>query len=529
MSEVHTLAAVLKRTAGQYPNHMAIEDGDLHLTYGQLHGYALKAARALISLGVGHGDKVAIWAPNGHEWVIAALGAQCVGAVLVPVNTRMKGPEVQYILSRSGAKVLFCVGQFLGVDYALMIRDYLPPSVQTVVCFGACGGDDRYMSWTDLLARAGACPELTLNQRMAQVQPDDVCDILFTSGTTGYPKGVMTSHQQNIRLYTCWGELVGLNTQDRYLIVNPFFHAFGYKAGWLACVIAGATMVPHAVFDSEAVLRRIQADRITVLPGPPTLFQTLLDHPGLASTDLSSLRAASTGASTIAPSLIEKMRKRLGFKVVVTAYGLTETCGLVTMCSPDDDAVTVATTCGRAIPGVDIQIVSPEGAVLAAGQPGEVCVRGHNVMLGYLDDTKASEDTVDADGWLHTGDVGILDEAGYLKITDRLKDLYIVGGFNCYPAEIEKLMSNHPKISQVAVIGVPDERMGEVGKAFVMLSAGQSMSDQELIQWCRDNMANYKVPRYVEFVTEFPCNASGKILKRSLRDLSHQAASCTSA
>ena len=533
MSEVNTIPAVLKRAANLYTNHMAIEDGSVHLTYGQLHGQALRVARALISQGIRKGDRIAIWAPNTWQWIVAALGLQSIGAVLVPVNTRMKGPEVRYILERSQARLVFSTGHFLGVDYAAQLQAHLPDCVEHVVTLGDVShdasarvlDDARFMVWDQFVQLSITCPEIELSKRLDEVAPSDISDIMFTSGTTGYPKGVMTNHAQNVSLYTTWGQLVSLNHTDRYLIINPFFHAFGYKAGWLACLIAGATILPHAVFDADAVLQRIQDDKVSVMPGPPTLFQTLLAHPKLDSMDLSSLRAASTGASTIAPSLIEKMRQQLGFKVVVTAYGLTETCGLVTMCSPDDEAHTVATTCGRAIPEVEVAIMNEAGQSLPAGEAGEVCVRGPNVMLGYFADTQATEETIDSQGWLHTGDVGVLDEQGCLKITDRLKDLYIVGGFNCYPAEIEKLMSNHPEISQVAVIGVPDERMGEVGKAFVIRTAQSTLSSDALVAWCRDNMTNYKVPRFIEFVSAFPTNASGKVLKRALRDQELQKSS----
>lgn len=518
VSDVLTIPAMLAQSAKQHAHRTAVEDGDVHLSYPQLQSQAEHAAAALLASGVQKGDRVAVWAPNGYRWIVAALGIQMIGGVLVPVNTRMKGQEVRYILERSDARIVFTVGEFLGVDYAAMLRENLPASVTTVVTMSGSLQDARFMDWDRFEQRAAQADATELAQRRAGVAPDDVSDILFTSGTTGYPKGVMTTHRQNITLYRCWGGLVSLNADDRYLIINPFFHAFGYKAGWLAALIAGATILPHPVFDAQAVLKRIPADRVSVLPGPPSLFQMLLDHPDIDRTDLSSLRATSTGASTIAPSLIEKMRSRLGFKVVVTAYGLTETCGLVTMCSPQDPADTVATTCGRAIPDVEVSIQDEQGRALPAGEAGEVCVRGPNVMVGYFQDEQATQEAVDAHGWLHTGDVGVLDEAGYLRITDRLKDLYIVGGFNCYPAEIEKLMLNHPSISQVAVIGVPDERMGEVGKAYVQVAAGKQLQADELIAWCRDTMSNYKVPRSIEFVTSFPVNASGKVLKRVLRE-----------
>ncbi|MFB1028178.1 MAG: AMP-binding protein, partial [Thauera sp.] len=303
----------------------------------------------------------------------------------------------------------------------------------------------------------------------------------------------------------------------RLMRVNADSVFLGYKAGWVTCLIAGATVLPHPVFDAEAVFRRIEADRISVLPGPPTLYLSMLAHPKLAQTDLSSLRVAVTGASTIPPVLIERMRHELGFEVVLTAYGLTECGGLATICAADDDAETVALTSGHAIPGTEIRIVDGENRPLPVGEAGEICLRGFHVMRGYFEDAKATAETIDSDGWLHTGDVGTLDARGYLRITDRLKDMFIVGGFNCYPAEIEAALTAHPSIAQVAVIGLPDERMGEVGCACVVLRPGHALDEPGLIAWSRERMANYKVPRFVRFFASLPVNASNKVVKNELR------------
>ncbi len=327
----------------------------------------------------------------------------------------------------------------------------------------------------------------------------------------------MTAHGQNLAAFESWSEVVGLREGDRYLVVNPFFHSFGYKAGWLASFMRGATVLPETVFDVDRVLERIERDRVSMLPGPPTLYQGLLSHPGLAQHDLSSLRLAVTGAAVIPVELVERMRDELGFDTVITGYGLTETCGIVTMCRFDDDPETIATTSGRAIPGVDVMCVGRMGDELPRGEPGEVVVRGYNVMRGYFNDPAATDETI-TNGWLHTGDVGVMDERGYLKITDRMKDMFIMGGFNCYPAEIENLMAANADLAQVAVVGVPDERMGEVGVAFVVLAEGSDLTDEAVVAWCRENMANYKVPRRVELVDELPMNASGKVVKYQLRE-----------
>jgi acyl-CoA synthetase (AMP-forming)/AMP-acid ligase II len=279
----------------------------------------------------------------------------------------------------------------------------------------------------------------------------------------------------------------------------------------------GGAVLPHAVFDAEAVLARVEREKVTVLPGPPTLYHSLLASPKLAAFDISSLRVMITGASTVPVELIERVRRELAFDIVLTAYGLTETCGVVSMCSPDDDNETVSTTSGRLIEGVEVRIVDAAGAEVERGQPGEILVRGFNVMVGYFEDPETTRRAVDPDGWLSTGDIGVLDARGYVRLTDRKKDMFIVGGFNVYPAEVENALQFHPAIAQVAVVGAPDDRMGEVGKAFVVLRRGAVVSEAELIAWSRERMANYKVPRFVEFRDALPTNAAGKVEKFVLR------------
>jgi HIP---CoA ligase len=487
------------------------EDGQT-LTYAELDRQRIEAARALIGLGIRHGDRVAVWAQNCVEWMVAGLAIHSVGAVLVPVNTRMRGPEATYVLEKSGARLLFCAGQFLGSHYPTLLGAYRPRTLEHIVVMRDAQPGD--VTWKDFLARAVSIGEDQVRARAAAVKPDDRMDIMFTSGTTGLPKGVVTHHGQNVRVIAEWSKCMGLAPEDRYLVVNPFFHSFGYKVGWLGGLFAGLTVLPHAIFDAKAVLTRIPRDRVSVLPGPPTLFISLLDMLDKAGADrakydLSSLRATITGAATIAPTLIERIRAELGFRIVLTGYGLTETCGIVALCDPSDDAETIALTSGKAIK--DVEMRSDEAT-------GEILVRGYNVMQEYLDDPQATRETIDADGWLHTGDIGTLDTRGYLKITDRLKDMYIAGGFNCYPAEIERTLAAHPAIAQVAIVGVPDERLGEVGKAFIVLRPDAKLDADALNAWCRERMANYKVPRYIETVAALPTNPSGKVMKYQLRD-----------
>jgi acyl-CoA synthetase (AMP-forming)/AMP-acid ligase II len=498
-----------------------VSDGTA-LSFTGLAAAAHDAARAFMSLGIETGDRVAIWAPNVWEWVVAALGLQSAGGVLVPLNTRFKGREAAYILGKSRAKALVTITGFLDTDYVALLRDAvdveseLPDLEGIVVVRGDAPEGTR--SWSDFLAAGDGVGSAEAGVRALSVEADDLSDILFTSGTTGNPKGARFTHAQTLRAYRDWSEVVGLRDRDRYLIVNPFFHSFGYKAGWLASLMMGATVLPQAVFDAEQVLARVPRDRVTVLPGPPTLYHTILNHPGRDEHDLSSLRLSVTGAAPTPVELILRMREELTFETIITGYGLTESCGIATMCRYDDDPETIANTSGRAIPGVDVRVVDDHGAEVARGEPGEVVIRGYNVMDNYLDEPEETAATVDDDGWLHTGDVGVMDDRGYLKITDRTKDMFIVGGFNAYPAEIENLLLRNESIAQVAVVGVPDDRMGEVGMAFVVLRPDARMTPDDLIAWCGAEMANYKVPRHVEIVDGLPMNAMGKVLKYELRD-----------
>ena len=515
-----TLPALIRQSAQSHGTRLAIVDGDMRLSYADLLQFSEQVARSLLALGVQAGDRVALWAPNVHEWIVAACGAHAAGAVLVPLNTRMKGAEAVDILGRSRAKVLFCIGEFLGQYYPALLAGIRPATLSHVVVVrgqtraDVCTAQD--IEWTGFLALGQTVPREHVLAREAALRGDSTADLMFTSGTTGRPKGVMAAHGPTIRAFDQWSRCVGLDADDRYLIVNPFFHTFGYKAGWVAAFVRGATVYPEQVFDAEAVLARIARDRISFLPGPPTLFLSMLAHPRLKDFDLSSLRSSVTGAATVPPVLIRRMREDLGIANVTTAYGLTECGGCATLCDPDDSVETVASTCGHALPGTEVRCVDEHGQPVSAGQPGEVLLRGYHIMQGYFEDEAATREAIDAEGWLHTGDVGVLDERGYLRITDRLKDMFIVGGFNCYPAEIERLLSEHPDVAQVAVIGLPDDRMGEVGCACVITRSGQPMDAQALIEWARQRMANYKVPRHVLSFAQFPVNAANKVVKREL-------------
>ena len=504
-----TINDLVGAAAKAWPDVEALVDGELRLTFAQLHEEVVRAARAAVAAGIEPGDRAAVWAPNMAEWMLAALGVLAAGGAIVPLNTRYKGEEAAYILAKSRAKILFTVQDFLGFDYLAMLEGFdLPALERTVVLRGP--------SWDGYLAAGASVDPDESARRAAAVDPDDVSDLIFTSGTTGRPKGVLSTHGQTVRAFEDWTGILGLRAGDRYLVVNPFFHTFGYKAGFVAAIMRGATVIPLPVFDVPAVLELISREKVTMLPGPPTLFQTILDHPDRQRYDLSSLRLCATGAAMIPVELVERMRAEL-FETVVTAYGLTEATGVATMCRPHDDAEIIATTSGRAMHDIEVRVVDDSNSELPPGEPGEIVVRGYNVMNGYFEDPEQTAEAIDTDGWLHTGDVGTMDAEGNIKITDRKKDMYIVGGFNAFPAEIEALLLRHPEIALVAVVGIPDERMGEVGMAFVVPKAGASPTADEIIAWSRDHMANYKAPRRVAIVDALPLNASGKVLKHELR------------
>jgi acyl-CoA synthetase (AMP-forming)/AMP-acid ligase II len=507
-----TIPGALVRAAGEFGDTDALVDGAARLTFAGLKDAAFGCAAAMIASGVERGDRVALWAPNGTLFAVAALGAVTAGAILVPLNTRFKGDEASWILAKSRARLLITDDGFLGNDYVAMVRASGPVPVEEII---TPNGRDS-LSWADFLRRGAEAPPGAVPERADSVTAGDVCDMFFTSGTTGRPKGVMTTHGQNVRVYRAWADGVGLRSSDRYLVINPMFHTFGYKAGLLACLIRGATVISQPVFDPAEALRLIERERVTVLPGPPTLYASLLDHPARAGHDLSSLRLAVTGAAVVPVRLVERMRAEL-FSEVIIAYGLTESCGTVTIGDPHAAPEVASRTVGRAIAGTEVIIGGPDGRALPPGTPGEVLVRGYNVMRGYFEDPAATEAAIDPAGWLHTGDVGTLDADGTLRITDRLKDMFVVGGFNAYPAEIEQVIAGHERVSETAVIGVPDPRLGEVGRAFVVPRPGTTVTEAEIIAFCRERLANFKVPRSVRVVTALPRNASGKVLKSELR------------
>jgi HIP---CoA ligase len=505
-----------------------IENGDA-CSFAELRAQCRRSASAFLAAGLTKGDRVAIWAPNCRDWIVAAVGIMTTGAAIVPLNTRLKGKEAGDILRRTKAKMLVTVEEFLGTNYLdLLAEEFLPDLTSTIILgvFASLREEKEKLGsrqdakspregWEAFL-KSGGCNDSGVDTALAALSADDISDIMFTSGTTGSPKGVLMTHGRIIPQFHNWIAQTGLSAGERYLIVNPFFHSFGMKAGWVACLMAGAVIVPKVMFDVADAVATIEREKISFLAGAPTLFQALLTEKEARPFDSSSLRGGTTGAAVVPPILIERIRSELGMADIITAYGMTE-CTNITACNRGDPVERIAQTCGVAIPGHEVKIAGPEGAELSRGETGEICVRGYGVMLGYLDDAAATAEAIDADGWLHTGDIGTMDADGYVRITDRMKDMYISGGFNVYPAEVEKLLAGHPAVAQVAVVGVVDERMGEVGKAFIILRAGETATESELIEWSRHTMANYKVPRSIAFVDSLPLNASGKVMKGELR------------
>lgn len=505
-----TIPQLLRATASAHPSTEAIVDGDRRITYSDLVDEVRKVAAALVASGVGPGDTVAIWAPNSADWIVSQLAIADIGAVLVPLNTRFQGPEAEYVLRRSRAGLLLTVGEFLGRSYPSLLRREEVPDLREMVLMEALG------SFASGRTTPGSREEA--DRRCDAVLPADWLDLMFTSGTTGRPKGVRSRHGDTIRSFRFYAANLGITHGDRYLLVNPLFHTFGSKAGVVAALTAGATLYPVQVFDPGSAAQLIAAERITVFPGPPTIYHALLQLPPEARSSLRSLRLAVTGAAAVPVELLRRMEVELGFDVVLTAYGLTETIGLVTMCRVGDPPEVVSSTSGRAIPGLEVATMGPDGRPTPAGEPGEIVVRGYAVMDGYFEDPDATAEAIDPEGWLHTGDVGVLDEQGGLRITDRIKDMFIVGGFNAYPAEIESALMEAPGVAQVAVVGVPDERLGEVGAAFVVAQPGETVDPGGLIGFARERMANYKVPRSVVVVDSLPVNAGGKVMKHVLRE-----------
>lgn len=512
-----TIPRLLSEAAARWKDKPALVAKDVTVSFAELDRKATEVARAFLAAGLRKGDPVALWAPNMWEWVAVAVGAQRIGGVLVPLNTRLRGGEVADVVRRSGARYLVTIGDFLGRYYPDMLRDQdMPDLRKTIVLRTAKPGDE---SWDHFLALGAKADESLLGQRIADVREDDIADIMFTSGTTGLPKGAVFDHRRSIGGGRAWQYIARMNADDRFCVFGPFSHNASYKAGWVVGLLTGSSIYWPEAYDAESILSLIADNRITVMPAPPTVWLEAHSHPNRADWDTSSLRYLSTGATTVPIELMKRLKRDMNIPVISTGYGMTECCGSATHTKDEDGIERLFHTVGCPLPGTEIKIVGPDGRALPTGEAGEVLIRDDKLLIEYLGNPEATLATLDEDGWLHSGDIGSLGVDGYLKITDRMKDMYIVGGFNVYPAEIERQMSQLAGLHHCAIVGVPDPRLGEVGHAFVVRAAGSTLTEAEVIAWSKQNLANYKVPRGVTFVDELPMNSSGKVLKFKLKDL----------
>ena len=518
--EFVSIPNAVRAAARRFPAAEALVDGNERWSFAGLEAAMRASVRAVLAMGVRPGDRVALWAPNSARWIIAALGILGAGGILVPVNTRFKGQEAAYVLSKSGSSALFVVTDFLDTDYVGMLRSAAPGSPvlrpgRTVVVSGPA--EPPLVSWPEFLAAGSAVPAAEADAAIDAVRGDTVSDLMFTSGTTGHPKGVRLTHAQSLRAHGWYAKLMDFRLGDRYLIIPPFFHTFGYKAGWMASVVHGVTILPQAVFDVDDVVRRIETERVSILLGPPTVFQAVLDAP--RGRDYSSLRVVMASSALTPPELLRRVRDELKPDVIANGYGLTEATSLVTAAAPSiDDFEHIVTTVGRPAWDVEVRLVDDHGHDVPAGTPGEILVRGYGVMAGYWEDPEKTAEVIDADGWLRTGDLASMDERGYCRIGGRLKEMIIRGGENIYPREIEQVLFEHEDVADVAVVGIPDPVWGEQVAAVVRPAAGRTPDPDVLFAYCRGRLAPHKAPRHWRIVDAFPLTPSGKIKKYVLRD-----------
>ncbi|MCA2182215.1 AMP-binding protein [Nonomuraea glycinis] len=519
---------MLRDQAARHPFSTVIVDGDTRMTMAELRAAAAVTARGLIALGVRPGDRVALWGVNDPSWAVHAFAVWDAGAVLVPLSPRYKGIEAAALIEKTGARTLITGDGPDGTPLARLLpplpglRHLVVPDREQREVAEARAEGRALLGVAELRARGVEVEERVAEERALGVRPDDLCEIMSTSGTTGTPKGVMLDHAQVLRGYWDWSEIVTLDEHDRYPAIAPFSHGFGLNAGLVACVLRRAAMMPIRVFTPDALMSLISAGRASVLAGPPTLFYRLLDELDRGEWDVSSLRVAICGAAAVPPALITRLVERVGLERMINAYGLMEGT-VVSMTRAGDPVEVIASTTGRPVPGIEVRIVDDCGLEVAAGKRGEILQRGYGVMRGYWDDPERSAEAVDKDGWLHTGDIGILDKSGNLAIVDRKKELYIVNGFNVSPAEVEALLLLEGSLAQAAVVGVPDPVSGEAGVAYVVPRPGTRADPEALRAWARANMSGYKVPRRMIVVDALPTNVNGKIDKLALRErLAHE-------
>jgi fatty-acyl-CoA synthase len=530
-----TVGQLLSQIANQFPDHEAVvyADRNLRYTYRQFYDICGQAAKGFMKLGIAKGDHISIWASNYPEWLITQFASGRMGAVLVTVNTNYRTAELEYLLRQSDTTTLLLMESYRSVSYIDMIYEIVPelkeaepgqlkserlPRLKNVIVLG----NKRYpgmWNWSDVMEMGKAVSDEELLAREESLDPFDVINMQYTSGTTGFPKGVMLTHSNIINNGRNIAECMNLTHEDRLCIPVPFFHCFGCVLGTMACVSVGATMVPVQEFDPLEVLKTVEKERCTGLHGVPTMFIAELNHPEFSSFDLSSLR---TGIMAGSPCPIEVMKavvEKMGMREITIAYGQTESSPVITQTRTDDPIELRVTTVGRPLPHVEVKIIDPStGCELPPGEQGELCTRGYHVMKGYYKNPEATAGVIDEEGWLHTGDLAVMDENGYFKITGRLKDMIIRGGENIYPREVEEFLYTHPKIRDVQVIGVPSAKYGEEVMAWVQVKEGETLTAEEVRAYCEGKIARYKIPRYVAFCETFPMTASGKIQKFKLRE-----------
>ncbi|MCY7792670.1 AMP-binding protein [Bacillus haynesii] len=530
-----TIGKLLEKTAANAPDHEAVvyPDRGLRYTYRQFDQLCRKAAKGLIALGIDKGEHVAIWASNTPEWLTAQFASAKTGAVLVTVNTNYQLSELEYVLKQSDATTLILMESYRGTSYIDILYKLIPelkesepgrlaserlPFLKNIILMGDTRHPGMYL-WDDILKLSESESEKALDRRMERLKEHDVINMQYTSGTTGFPKGVMLTHSNLANNAANIAECMNLSKKDRMCIPVPFFHCFGCVLGNLACVTAGATMVPVQEFSPKEVLSAVETEKCTALHGVPTMFIAELNDQDFASYDLSSLRTGIMAGSNCPIEVMKKVIDNMGMSEITIAYGQTEASPVITQTRVNDSLKRRVETVGRALPNVEVKITEPgTNQEVARGVQGELCTRGYHVMKGYYKNPEATAAVIDEAGFLHTGDLAVMDEEGYCRITGRLKDMIIRGGENIYPREIEEFLYKHPNILDVQIVGVPDETFGEEVSAWIKLKSGASMTADELKAYCKGKIARYKIPRYIAFVEEFPMTASGKVQKFKLRE-----------
>jgi fatty-acyl-CoA synthase len=535
--EGKTIGAVLRGTATCLASQPAafFPERGFTATYAEFDRQVDEAARALMALGIERGDHVAIWATNWPQWVITQFATARIGSVLININPAYRVSELEYVLKQSDAKLLVTIDQFKSSNYLAMIDELIPelaastrgplvsgrfPRLQGVVFLGAARVPGM-MNWSDMLRGGRAISDAELARREVLLDPRDPINMQYTSGTTGFPKGALLSHRNLLLNAFYSGQCQRLTAQDRVCIPVPFYHCFGCVLGTLACVVHGAAMlVPSDYFEPGKILDAIEHFQATSLYGVPTMFIGQLEHPSYANRNLKSLRTGIMAGSPCPIELMKRVTGEMGARDLTIAYGLTEFSPVITQTRTNDPIEKRVETVGKPLPGVEVKIIDPASGIAApAGQPGELCARGHGTMIGYYNMPEATAKAVDKDCWLHTGDLAIQTTDGYYKITGRIKDMIIRGGENVYPREIEEFLYSHPKVEEVQVVGVPDEKYGEEVAAWIKLKGDQAATVDEIRQFCRERIAHYKVPRHIKFVTSFPMTVTGKIQKFKMREI----------